>query len=125
MILAAINWAAVGTIIGALVILLSAALGFGKWMIDHEVKDVNERQKQLAGEFRPNGGASFRDHFDKEIRQIREHFDESIALNQRLSTRALRRMEKLEQQVERLDNRFNDFDRRRTAESQPRRRRRW
>ena len=93
MILAVVNWAAIGTIISAFVVLLAAALGLGKWMIDHEVEDVTERQKTIAGEFRPNGGTSFRDHFDSQVEGL-----------QRAIGRSARQQQKIEDRLDRIED---------------------
>jgi BMFP domain-containing protein YqiC len=119
MILGAVNWAGVAVIISAVIVTGTAILGRLKWVFDHEIRDVNERLSAQAGEFRPNGGHSFRDHFDHQVHSLRIHFDETVAQNQRLHRKALRRMESLEQRIDKLDARFNDFDRRKASE-QPR-----
>lgn len=73
---------------------------------------MDERQRDMAAEFRPNGGDSFRDHFDQQIGRMREHFDTRVTDTQKMTLHATRRMEGLEAQMEDLSQRLDDLSRR-------------
>ena len=115
------DWSAVSGVAVASVILGGAILGRARWVVDHE---INDRIKAVNAEFRPNGGQSFRDHFDARLDAVAKHFNDRVSETHHLLEQQAKINKDVEHQLAIIDRRLDDFDRRRRSE-QEQHRRRW